>query len=72
MRDRREKEATSLRFAIKPAVEQIARALHEMNGGSREVEEYRLRALEDQIAELQDTVRRLSDMRDFERELRQG
>lgn len=59
----------TLRFAIKPAVEQIARALSEIRGGRDDLAAQRAFAMEEDLRDLRKRVARLTEDQDFRRRL---
>ncbi|UCC26523.1 MAG: hypothetical protein JSU98_05340 [Gemmatimonadales bacterium] len=59
------------RFALKPVVESLARLFDSRTvEDTVEITERRVALLEQQIESLEDTVKRLTEERDFDRELR--
>jgi uncharacterized membrane protein len=61
------------RFALKPVVESLARLFDSRTvEDTVEITERRVALLEQQIESLEDTVKRLQEERDFDRELQAG
>lgn len=61
------------RFALKPVVESLARLFDSRTvEDTVEITERRVALLEQQIESLEDTVKRLQEERDFDRELKAG
>ena len=62
----------TLRFAIKPAVQQIARAIAEIRGGRDDVTERRLLAMEEDLRDLRKKLARIHEEDEFRRRLGTG
>lgn len=62
----------TLRFAIKPAVQQIARAIAEIRGGRDDVTERRLLAMEEDLRDLRKRLARIHEEDEFRRRLGAG
>ncbi|HSU15855.1 hypothetical protein [Longimicrobium sp.] len=57
------------RFALKPLIESVTRALQARQGGDAAAAERRLARVEEELAALRAEIRKLGDGRDFDRSL---
>lgn len=60
------------RFALKPVVESMLRLRESFDRQNTSVDTQRLQLLEQRVTEMQDSIERLTDAVDFDRQLRSG